>query len=105
MSNGELEQTVKSIDVRVARIEQQLPMLATREELKEAIAPLATREELRSAIAPLATREEMYAAIHTAAEAARRHATMLFEDLRDDNRIVLEHLVALSSRVDALARR
>lgn len=92
MSNGELEQTVKNIDVRVARIEQQLPMLATREELKEAIAPLATREE-------------MYAAIRAAGETARRHATMLFEDLRDDNRIVLEHLVALAARVDALARR
>ena len=92
MSNGELEQTVKNIDVRVARIEQQLPKLATREELKEAIAPLATREE-------------MYAAIHAGGEAARRHATMLFEDLRDDNRIVVAHLVALSARVDALARR
>ena len=43
--------------------------------------------------------------IHAAAEAARRHATMLSKDLRDDNRIVLEHLVALSARVDALARR
>jgi hypothetical protein len=30
---------------------------------------------------------------------------MVFEDLRDDNRIILEHLVALSTRVDALARR
>jgi hypothetical protein len=47
----------------------------------------------------------MHAAIRAEGEAARRHATLLFEDLRDDNRIMLEHLVALSARVDQLARR
>jgi hypothetical protein len=87
--------------------------LATREEMRAAIAaavaPLATREEMHaaiaSAIAPLATREEMRAAIAAEGQAARRHTTVLFEDLRDDNRIILEHLVALSARVDQLASR
>jgi len=118
MANDSLDTTLKNIDVRLTRIEQILPGLATREELHAAVAPLATREELHAAIAPLATREEMHAAIAAAvaplatreelrvqSEQDRHHSTMLFEDLRDDNRIILEHLVALSARVDALARR
>src|SRR4029453_9788460 len=98
MSRGDLEETVRNIDTRVARIEQMLPTLATREQLS------ATKEELRAAITLLATREEMNAAIRGEGEAARRHGTLLFEDRRDDNRIVLEHLAALSARVDQLAR-
>ncbi len=117
---------LRNIDTRLSRVEQYLPTLATREELHTAIAsavaPLATREELHTAIAaavaPLATRDEMHAAIAAAiaplatrdemraeGDHARRHATMLFEDLRDDNRLILEHLLALSARVDELARR
>jgi hypothetical protein len=118
MANVSLDDTIRSIDARLTGVEQFLPALATREELHTAIAPLATRAELHEAVAPLATREEMRAAIAAAVaplarreevrvegEQARRHATMLFEDLRDDNRIFLEHLRALSARVDALARR
>lgn len=122
MSELPLEDVVRNVDTRLERVEQILPTLATREELhaaiQAAIAPLATREELRLAIAPLATREELRAAIaalptreemHTAirthGETLRREFIVLFEDLRDDNRIILEHLVALSARVDAIARR
>jgi len=155
MAEDSLHTTLTNIDVRLTRVEQILPGLATREELHAAIAPLATREELHAAIAPLATREEMHAAIavavaplatreelHAAIAAAvaplatreemysaiaaavaplatreemsglsvrleqdRHRWTMLFDDLRDDNRIILEHLLALSARVDALARR
>ena len=86
---------------------------ATREELHAAIhaavAPLATREELHAAIhaaiAPLATRAEMYAAIKEEGERSRQHTDVLIEDVRDDNRLILEHLIALSARVDALAQR
>jgi hypothetical protein len=129
MADDSLQTTLNNIDVRLTRVEQILPGLATREELRAAIAPLATREEMRAAItaaittavAPLATREEMHAAIAAAVaplatreelrelrvqwEQDRHHWTMMFEDLRDDNRIILEHLLALSVRVDALARR
>ena len=122
MPETSLDDTLKNIDARLTRIEQVLPTLATREEVKHVIVPLATREELHAAIAaavaPLATREELHVAIaaaieplatreelHAEGEQSRRHATMLFEDLRDDNRIILENLLALSARVDALARR
>ena len=113
MDADRMEAAIENIDTRIARVEQILPTLATREALREAIAPLATREEMRaaiqsavaSAIAPLATRAEMYAAIKEEGERSRRHTDVLIEDVRDDNRLILEHLIALSARVDALAQR
>ena len=73
--------------------------------MQAAVALLATKEELRTAIAeavaPLATKKEL----REEGERSRRHATVLFEELRDDVRIVLDHVVGLSARVDALARR
>jgi hypothetical protein len=129
MAEEQLNELVKNVDARLTRVEQYLPTLATREELHAAVAPLATREELHAAVAPLATREEMRAAIQAAieplatreelreavevlrseikeeGERSRRYTDVLIEDLRDDNRLILEHLIALSARVDALARR
>ena len=117
MDADRMEAAIENIDTRLARVEQILPTLATREELRAAIqsavasavAPLATREELhaaiQAAIAPLATRAEMYAAIKEEGERSRRHTDVLIEDVRDDNRLILEHLIALSARVDALAQR
>jgi alkylhydroperoxidase/carboxymuconolactone decarboxylase family protein YurZ len=74
MDRPELEAVVKNLDRRVTGIEQILPTLATKEDLRAAVAPLATREEMRSAIdtaiakavAPLATLDEMHNAINTA---------------------------------------
>jgi hypothetical protein len=112
MGDDTLMGTIRNIEARVTSIEQYLPALATRAELQEAIAPLATRAELhqvraelQNAIAELPTRDEMHAAIKAEGDRARHHATVLFEDLRDDNRIILEHLITLSARVDALASR
>ncbi len=54
---------LENLDRRLARVEQVLPTLATKEDLRrtvaEAVAPLATRQEL----APLATKEELRAGI------------------------------------------
>jgi hypothetical protein len=129
MAEEQLTQLVKNIDDRLVRVEQYLPTLATRDELHAAVAPLVTRDEFRAAIGPLTTREEMHAAIQAAVaplatreelqtafdslrveikeegERARRYTDVLIEDLRDDNRLILEHLIALSARVDALAQR
>ena len=105
MPQPDLEQTLRNVDARLAHVEQILPTLATRDAMRgaiaDAIAPLATREELHAAVALLATKQELREGL----DAARRHATLLSEDLRDDIRIVLEHVIALSSRVDDLTRR
>lgn len=138
MGEEQIMTAIGNLDSRVARIEQFLPTLSTREELARAIAPLATREDLTRAIAPLATREELARAIAPLATReelaraiaplatreelerrllnlrdelreeilqSRRRADVLIEDLRDDTRLILEHLLALSARVDALAGR
>ncbi len=63
----DIEAVVRNIDHRLERVEQFLPLLATRDELREAIAPLATKADLRAslaeAIAPLATKDELREAI------------------------------------------
>ncbi len=67
MDSSDVVKVLGNLDRRVARIEQYLPSLPTREEMQqglhEAVAPLATRGEMQVAIAPLATRGEMQAAI------------------------------------------
>ena len=85
MGQSELVDSVKKIDLRLERIEQFLPTLATKDELRAqalatkedlraqavaskedlraAVALLATKEELRAAVALLATKEELRAAV------------------------------------------
>ncbi len=100
MSTVEMEQRLENVERRVDRIEQILPTLATREDLKAAIAPLATKAELRAAIAPLATKAELRAAIAESEQRMRTHFDMVAEGLRDDIRLVAEAVVTLSERVD-----
>ena len=87
MSTVEMEQRLENVERRVDRIERILPTLATRDDLKAAIAPLATKAELRAAIAESEQR-------------MRTHFDMVAEGLRDDIRLVAEAVVTLSERVD-----
>jgi len=101
-----------NLDRRLARVEQILPTLATKEELTAAIAPLATKEELRAAVALLATKEELQAAVALLAtkeelRAAiaplatkddlgelRRHMDVLTESLREDIHLIAAHVAS-----------
>ncbi len=111
-TRAELQTAIAPLATR-AELQAAIAPLGTRDEMREAIqaaiAPLATREELhtaiQAAIAPLATRKELYGAIKEEGERSRRYTDVLIEDLRDDNRLILTHLIALSARVDALAAR
>ncbi len=82
MRTGQMEQRLENVECRVDRIEQILPTLATREDLKTEIAPLATKAELREVEQRL-----------------RTHFDVVTESLRDDIRLVAEAVVALSERV------
>jgi len=82
MTTGHMEQRLENVEHRVDRIEQILPTLATREDLKRAIAPLATKVELREFEQRL-----------------RTHFDVVAESLRDDIRLVAEAVAALSERV------
>jgi len=95
---------LENLDRRLAKVEQILPTLATKEELRAAIAPLATKdelkalatkEELRAAIAPLATREEL----REEGERSRRHMDVLIEGQREDIQILAEHLTVVMARL------
>jgi hypothetical protein len=57
--------------------------LATKDELREAVAKLATKEELREAVATLATKGEL----REEGERSRRYMLMLFEDMRSEIRL------------------
>ena len=95
MRMEQMEQRLENVECRVDRIEQILPTLATREDLKRAIAPLATKAELKAAIAPLATKAEL----REVEQRLRTHFDVVTESLRDDIRLVAEAVVALSKRV------
>ena len=102
MSTVRMEQRLENVERRVDRIDQILPALATRDDLKAAIAPLATKVELRAAIAPLATKAELRAAI---AESEQRMcdrmdaiATGLRKELREDMRTHVAGAIAASEQ-------
>lgn len=94
-----LEQVIRNVDMRLTRVEQILPTLATKAELHDAIAaaiaPLATKAELAEAIAPLATKAEMRE------EGARthRHFDVVAERLEGHMRLLAEGQVALQEKV------
>ena len=94
MDSTVIDTHLENLDRRLARVEPILPTLATKEELRtaiaDAIAPLATREELRAAVAPLATKEEL----REEGERSRRHMDIVGEALRTDIQLLAEHLAS-----------
>jgi hypothetical protein len=120
-----LDQVVRNIDLRLGRVEQIFPTLATKEELRQAVEPLATKEELRvaiaEAIAPLATKEELHQTVHQAVhqaetgltakltakiteegERTRRYFDIVAEKLQTEIRLVAEGYGALHARDDGI---
>jgi len=92
-----LEEVVRNVDMRLARVEQILPTLATKAELQDAVASLATKAELQAAIAPLATKEELRVAI---AEAVAPLATKV--ELRE---AIAEAIAPLATRAELVETR
>jgi hypothetical protein len=85
-----IEQVVRNIDRRLTTVEQILPTLATKDELKT----LATKQELADAIAPLATKEELREeGIRT-----RQHFDMVAERLEGQIRLVAEMVMAVDGK-------
>jgi len=95
-----LEQVVRNVDARLTRVEQILPTLATKVELKEAVAPLATKVELAEAVAPLATRAEMHTAIAEEGDRTRRHFDVVAERLEGQIKLVAEGVMGLREHMD-----
>lgn len=94
MDTAMLEQHLENLDHRLASVEQILPTLATKDDLKS----LATKTELEAAIARLTTKEEVRAtegnlrlAITDAVAELRRHTHVLTESLRGDIHMLAAH--------------
>jgi hypothetical protein len=83
-------EVLENLDRRVGAIEQILPNLATKEDLQ----PLATKEELRQAVALLATKEE----VREEGAASRRYMKMLAEEIKSEIALYAENLTALDAR-------
>ena len=106
MEQPELETVVRNLDGRVARIEEILPTLVTKEDLKAALAPLQTRDEMHEAIEkaiqkavdPLATKVE----VRNEGARTRRHFDVVAESLRGDIQLIAEGQVALQQRFEEL---
>ena len=110
---------VKNLDHRVDRIEQILPTLATKEDLKvfatkEDLKSFATKEDLKSfatkkdleAFATKkdleATKEELRALaaeMRQGFEEARRFKLVLHQDLKGQLALIAEHLADVTSRL------
>ncbi len=88
------------VERRVDRIEQILPTLATRDDLKAAIAPLATKAELRAAIGESEQRMRAHVAdaVCASEQRMRTHFDVVAERLRDDIRLVAEAVATLLER-------
>ncbi len=88
MDSSDVVTVLGNLDRRMARIEQHLPSLPTREEMhaaiREAVVPLATKAELR---------EE--------GERTRRHFDVVAESVRDDIQLIAEGHIDLGRRMDA----
>ena len=94
MNEDRVLERLDYLDQRVDRIEQYLPTLATKDELREAVARLATKDELAEAVAKLATKDEL----REEGERSRRYMQMLFEDLRSEMRLWAESWSDLDRR-------
>ena len=112
-----LEEVVRNVDMRLRHVEQILPTLATKAELREAIAaavaPLATKAELHTAIAeaiaPLATRAELQETrselreeMRNEGKRTRRHFDVVAERLEGHIRLIAEGQVLLQERFEDL---
>jgi len=88
----EMEDLLRNVDDRLTRVEQKLPTLATKDDLKA----FATKEDLKAFATKADMREE--------GERTRRHFDVVAEKMRDDVRLSLEGHQRLTERVDDLER-
>lgn len=87
MTGTEMEDVLKNLDLRLTNVEQILPTLATKDDLKA----LATKEDLKA----YATKEEMKELFSE----AKRHASVLFERTQEQLEILAAHLADISQRL------
>lgn len=89
-----LDDIVRNIDLRLERVEQFLPTLATKDELREAVADLATEAELQE------TARAIRAELREEGERTRRHFDIVAEEMKGQTRLIAEALDDHRERTD-----
>lgn len=87
MNATEMEEVLKNLDRRLTNVEQILPTLATKDDLKA----FATKEDLKA----YPTRQE----VQELFSEAKRHAVILFERTQDQLEIIAAHVADISQRL------
>jgi len=87
MTVTEMEEVLKNLNHRLTNVEQILPTLATKEDLKA----FATKDDLKA----FPTRDEVKELISD----AKRHALILFEKTQEQLEIIAAHVVDISQRL------
>ena len=104
MTSSELEAMVKNLNTRTTAIEQILPTLATKDDVRDAVRDLATKEYVREAVRDLATKADLRDGL----AAVRSESRMLYEDLKGDIGLLAENLAHISqdlgNKIAQLAR-
>src|SRR5688500_8623171 len=103
MNATEMEEVLKNLDRRLTNVEQILPTLATKEDLKafatkEDLKAYATKEDLKA----LATKEELKQGLNDVREeikGVKRHAVMVFEQTQEQLELIATHLADISQRL------
>jgi len=105
MSPVDVMTMVKKLEQRMSAVEQILPTLATKEDLKvyatkEDLKAFATKEDLKT----FATKEDLKAfptrtEMEEKFEEAKRFALVLHEDLKGDISLIAEHLADVMTRL------
>jgi len=107
MTATEMEDVLKNLDRRLTNVEQILPTLATKADLKafatkEDLQAFATKEELKA----FATKEELRGEIGVLREEmkdlfldGKRYALMLFERTQEQLEIIATHVADISQRL------
>ena len=83
MTPSDMETMIKNLDLRTTRIEQILPTLATKDDLKA----YATKDDLAAGLTE-----------------AKRFTQVLFEDLKGDIKLLAGHLADVSQDVAKLSQ-
>ena len=98
MTATEMEDVLKNLDRRLTNVEQILPTLATKEDLKA----FATKEDLQA----FATKQELTEGLNDVRREmkelfteAKRHALILFEQTQEKLEIIATHVADMSQRL------
>jgi hypothetical protein len=92
MDRPEMETLIKNIDARTTVLEQIVPTLATKDDLKA----FATKEDLQA----FATKDDM----REEGERTRRHFDVVAEDLKKSIAVIAEGHEVTKARVDGVRR-